>query len=276
MVNGFDRRSDNAFNADEARRFPWIRMCLDQLTRHPCDAAYDVLVWDNSFLPEHLEVIESDPRVQMYGGPKRGEDVRHGRALERLLRKVPETTDYVVTLDTDAFPIRDGWLDVLLGHLDAGAQIAGVWRDEMAPEIEPYVHPSCLAIRRETLLDLGVGFARREGAQDVGQNLTRAITAQGGDIARLPRSNVRNVHFLMAGIYGNLIYHQGAGSRHASFWTTTENERDEATRVAVRDAVFTDLPALVGFLTGELSPADAETRGLGPVVAAAGVDSSAE
>lgn len=268
IVNGFDRHSDNAFNEDEARRFPWVKICLEQLARHEVATPYDILVWDNSMLPEHIEIIESDPRVRMFGGPARGENVRHGRALERLVKRVPESTDYVVTLDTDAFPIRAGWLDHLIERLDDGATIAGVWRDEMAPEIEPYVHPSCLAIRRDTVVDVGVGFARRGAAQDVGQNLTRSIRDAGGTIHRLPRSNAREVHFLLGGVYGDLVYHQGAGSRHASFWTSSELEHDEATRVLLRDAVFLDAEGVTRFLSGAITPVQAEERGLGALVKA--------
>src|SRR5918996_4685251 len=250
IVNGFDRHSANAFDVEEARRFPWIGLCLRQLERHTPESSYDVLVWDNSFLPEHLEILEADPRVVVFGEHDRQKDVRHGRALDRLLREVPEETEYVVTLDTDAFPIRDGWLENLTGRLDRGAALAGVWRDEMAPRIPPYIHPSCLGARRSTLVKLGVAFARKQGVHrvDVGQNITNAVVASGGRLSRLRRSNARNMHFLMAGIYGDLVYHHGAGSRHASFWTSFDTAADETVRIALRDAAFTDLDGLIDFL----------------------------
>jgi hypothetical protein len=164
---------------------------------------------------------------------------------------VPEGTEHVVTLDTDCFPVRNGWLENLLGRLARGAWIAGVWRDEMAPRIRPYVHPSCCAARLETLRRLGVEFTRKGGGQDVGQRLTQAVLAAGGRLSGLRRSNAWNPHFLLAGIYGDLVYHHGAGSRYASFWTSDEPERDEAARVALRDAAFTDLDGLVDALAGD-------------------------
>jgi hypothetical protein len=252
IVNGFDRHSVSAFDLEEARRFPWIKICLEQLERHTGDSSYDVLVWDNSFLPEHLEILEGNPLVSVFSERDKRKDVRHGRALDRLLRKVPEETEYVVTLDTDSFPIRDGWLENLTGRLDAGAWIAGVWRDEMAPRIQPYVHPSCLAARRDTLLELDVQFARKPQVHrvDVGQNITNAVISAGGSISRLRRSNARNMHFLMGGIYGDLVYHHGAGSRRAFFWTSFDEKADEAVRIALRDAAFNDLDVLTGFLAG--------------------------
>jgi hypothetical protein len=252
IVNGFDRHSRVPLKVEEARRFPWIRLCLEQLNRHSAGSPYDVLVWDNSFLPEHLEILEADPRVTVFSEREEGRNVRHGRALDRLLSEVPEANEYVVTLDTDSFPIRDGWLANLTGRLDGGAWITGVWRDEMAPRIRGYVHPSCLAVRRETLRELDVQFARRPKVHrvDVGQEITNAVLANGGRISRLRRTNARNMHFLMAGIYGDLIYHHGAGSRHASFWQSFDPEADEALRIALRDAAFNDLDGLIDFLTG--------------------------
>jgi hypothetical protein len=221
-------------------------------------------MWDNSFLPEHLAVMAADPHVTVFSAED-GADVWHGRALDRLLRLVPDTTEYVVSLDTDAFPVRSGWLENLLGRLDDGAELAGVWRDEMESLIRPYVHPSCLAARRSTLLELDVAFARKEG-QDVGQNLTIAVQERGGRVSRLRRSNARNPHFIMAGIYGDLVYHQGAGSRHAAFWTRPAFEDNEAARVALRDAAFADLDSLVDFLVGDLPVEEAVERGLRTVV----------
>jgi len=250
------------YNVDEARRFPWIRLCLEQLERHTSESAYEALVWDNSFLPEHLEILEVSPRVSVFSERETQADERHPRALDRLLREVSTETEYVVTLDTDAFPIRDGWLDELLGRLDAGAWMTGVWRDEMAPEVEPFVHPSCLASRRDTLLHLNAVF-RRSGGQDVGQNITKTVLAAGGRISPLRRSNAVDLHFLMAGIYGDLVYHHGAGSRHANFWTSTDGEADETVRVALRDAAFANLDRLIDVLAGDLRLEHAPELGLG-------------
>jgi hypothetical protein len=265
LVNGFDRHSVNAFDIEEARRFPWIRLCLERLERHTPDGSYAVYVWDNSALPEQLELLEANPRVSVFSA-KEHKDVRHGRALDRLLRELPEETEYVLTLDTDSFPIRDGWLENILGRLRDGAAIAGVWRDEMAPEITPYVHPSCFAVRLQTLRELEINFAR-EGGQDVGQNITAAVLEAGGTVGRLRRSNARNVHFLLAGIYGDLVYHHGAGSRHASFWTSDDASGDETARVALRDAAFRDLDTLVAYLTGDAPAEAAAELGLDPAVA---------
>jgi hypothetical protein len=256
IVNGFDHRGRwGPYDADEARRFPWIKLCLERLRQHTTSWPYRVFVWDNSFLDEHARILEADSRVSVFGRRDTKTAIWHPAALDRLCRRVPRDTEYIVTMDSDAFPVRDGWLENLLGRLNQGATLTGIWRDEMAPHIEPFVHPSCLAMRRSTRRTLGVRFSSTRG-QDAGQAVTKAVLAAGGRISRLRRSNALNPHFLMAGIYGDLIYHHGAGSRRARFWTSrSDTDDDEALRVQLREAAFDDLDHLIGVLTGDL-PAD--------------------
>lgn len=264
VVNGFFRATPHAdFYAEEARRFPWIDLCLRQIARFT-STPHTVHVWDNADLPEHNAILAAHPDVVVHRS-RRGRALPHGQALDRLLRRVPNQVEYVVTMDTDAFPVRRGWLPNLLGRLQNGAALAGIWRDEMAPDIEPFVHPSCLAVRHDTLRALGVPFRKADG-QDVAWNLTRAVADSGGRISRLRRSNVRSLHFLMGGLYADLVYHQGAGSRDARFWTSQGDQAEEATRVALRDAAFRDLDALVDYLSGDAPATVGATLGLPPPI----------
>lgn len=265
IVNGFDREGTwGPFNAQEAVDFPWIRLCLDQIERHTPASDYNVLVWDNSFLPEHRALLEERRAVSVFSD-EQGRSLWHPGSLDRLVSKVPPETQLIVTLDTDSFPIRDGWLDELSDRLDAGAALAGVWRDEMSPWVEPYIHPCCLAVRPETLRELGGRFKEKVGAQDVGQGITNAARARGWHVSGLERSNVVDVHFLMGGVYGDLIYHHGAGSRRAKFWLSRDVKSDEPIRMALRDAAFDDLDGLLEILHGD-APADkALELGLEPI-----------
>jgi hypothetical protein len=263
VVNGFDRRSKDPLDVAEALEFPWIELCLNQIAKHTNDIDYEVLVWDNSYLPEHAAILHGHG-VSVFEHPHH-KDVTHGRSLDGLVRQVHPKTDYVVTIDTDSFPVHDDWLVDLIKRLDGGAMLAGVWRDEMAPDITPYVHPSGLAARRQTILDLNVSFQVQQ-AQDAAQNLTIAVRDRGGELDGLRRSNGRNAHFLMGGIYGGTIYHHGAGSRRASFWTSDRGRADEVTRVTLRDAVFARTGEYVEYLRGNLADAAAIEAGLDPVV----------
>jgi hypothetical protein len=248
MVNGFDRRSRwGPYDPGDALRFPWIALCLDQIEKHTQGADHRVLVFDQSRLPEHERILREHDRVEVFTDPE-GRHMSHAAALDLLVERA-EGAEFVVTLDTDAFPVADRWLQELTGALRDGAALAGIYRDEMMPDIRPFIHVSGLCIRRDTLLGLDVSFARDRG-QDTGQNITDALTARGERLHPLRRSNRRNFHFLIGGLYGDLLYHHGAGSRHAKFWTSIDVEADERVRVALRDAAFDDIDHLVEVLRG--------------------------
>jgi hypothetical protein len=247
IVNGFDRRSRwGPHDPADALRFPWISLCLRQIERHTDPNHYRVLVYDQSKLPEHDQILR-DHDVEVIRDPD-GRHMPHPVALDLLVERAAGA-EFVVTMDTDSFPVSDRWLEQLTGSVRRGAAIAGIYRDEMAPKIRPFIHVSGLCIRRDTLLGLDVSFARHKG-QDAGQNITETLTATGEELSPLFRSNRRNFHFLIGGLYGDLMYHHGAGSRHANFWTSVDVDADERVRVALRDAAFDDIDHLVAVLRG--------------------------
>jgi hypothetical protein len=274
VVNGFRRRGQWArFNLDQALKYPWIDMCLTQVARHSRGWDYQVFVFDNSHLKSHRALMRKHSWVRVMpavwvaalgrianGLPfphlARLFERSHPSALDFLARKVANEVDYIVTLDNDSFPVSDDWLDVLVGECERGAAVSGVYRNEMAPAIAPFIHVSGLCIRATDLLALNVSFG--EGAQpeiehnqDVGQKITYELTQRGRTIAPLERSNALNVHFLMGGLYGDVIYHHGAGSRKGKFWTSTDRDTDDRVNAALRDAAFKDLDHLVAVLRGQ-------------------------
>lgn len=258
IVNGFDRRGRwGEYNEAEAREFPWIDLCLRQIDRYSADSSYEILAWDNSFIPEQRRLMRAHPKVRMFGQRQPGAHIGHGPALDRLLLKVRPGTEYVITMDTDSFPIRSGWIENLTGRLSSGAMLAGVWRSEIQKDKPAYVHPSGLAVRRDTLLRLGSNFAIGDGV-DVGTNVTAAAEAVGGRLSRLLRTNHWNPHYLMGAVYGDLIYHQGAGSRNPRFTGGGQSADHEAVREALRNAAFSDIDGLIDALTGNADPGTVE------------------
>jgi hypothetical protein len=250
IVNGFDRHSRwGEFDADEARRYPWIELCLHQIEKHSRPGDYLALVYDNAWLPAHRRALRGRKEVRVL--PSNGARIErgHGGALDVLVRSTAASIPYVITLDTDAFPIRDGWIDELISALESGYAVSGIYRDEISQRIRPYVHPSCFCARRADLLAYGVTFRPGDG-DDVGHQLFDVLSRD-RPFHPLRRSNVRNVHPLMGGIYGDLVYHHGAGSRRPLFWGNLSTGRDELARQVLRDAAFTDLSGLIAQLRGE-------------------------
>jgi hypothetical protein len=278
IVNGFARAGRWARpDIEKALAHPWIELCLRQIERNSDGWDYRVFVFDNAHIKEHSRAMRSYPRVRVLPGQAADQLARaarhlpgthasrlveyalereHPLALDHLARKVPAEFDYIVTLDTDSFPVRADWLEVLVGECERGVAVAGVYRDEMAAALHPFVHVSGLCIRRRELLELGVSFGRNmkqgdEHNMDVGQKLTYELQRQGRAIAPLKRSNAVNYHFMIGAIYGDVIYHQGAGSRRANFWTSTDNDVDEQVGVALRELAFRDLDHLISLLRGQ-------------------------
>jgi hypothetical protein len=267
VVNGFDRRGRwGQYNETEALNYPWVDLCLCQIARHSKGWDYEVFVFDNSHLKSHRTLMNQYPRVHVL--PRNLVAVMgrianripmsrvggcferfHPKALDHLVSQVPSDFSYIVTLDTDSFPVREDWLGRLVGECERGAAVAGVHRNEMVPTIRPFIHVSGLCVRRHDLQTLGVSFGRRMG-QDVAQNITDEFRRAGRMIAPLERSNAVNFHFLIGGVYGDVIYHHGAGSRRAEFWTTTDQQGDERVSATLRDAAFEDIDHLIAVLRG--------------------------
>jgi hypothetical protein len=283
LVNGFARRGPRGAERErEALGYPWIELCLRQIERRSRDWDYQVFVFDNTHFRSHRALMRKFERVRVLPapwvavlgrianrlpGPYVGRllELRHPSALDHLAKKVPADFDYIVTLDNDSFPVREDWLDVLVSECQGGAALAGVYRDEMAPDVEPFLHVSGLCVARDDLRALDVSFGRDikyigeqykqavDHNQDVGQKITYEFIRLGRRIAPLRRSNALNYHFVMGGIYGDVIYHHGAGGRRAKFRTAGDVERNEQISVALRDAAFADIDHLVAVLRGQVS-----------------------
>jgi hypothetical protein len=248
IVDGYDVAGYwGPYQAEEARRFPWLELCLRRIEKHTAETDYEVLVYNNTGPVDTTRSVAGHPLaryVTTYGRQP------HPVALDILVASLATDTEYIVTLDTDAFPICDGWLDRLHDDIACGATLAGVWRDEMAPILQPFVHVSCLCVRQRSLHALNCSFSRGMG-QDVGQNLSHEVLGRGDRVAPWRRSNAQQAHYLMGGLYADMVYHHGAGSRRAQFWTSIDPTDEERIRVTLRDLVFSDLADLIAILRGE-------------------------
>jgi len=274
IVDGFRRRGRwGQHNLQQALAYPWIELCLRQIERHTHGWDYRVFVYDNTHLASHRRAMRRHERVRVLPGEPvatlgrlaarvpggqlaRAFERTHPGALDHLARGVASGFDYLVTLDNDSFPVREDWLATLVDACRAGAAVSGVYRDEMAPEIAPFVHVSGLCARTSELLELGVSFGRHaspehEHNQDVGQRITFEFAQRGREIAPLRRSNAVNYHFLLGGLYGDVIYHHGAGSRKGKFWTSVDRSEDDRVNAALRAAAFDDLDRLLAVLRGQ-------------------------
>ena len=261
IVNGFDRGGHwGPYNSREAIEYPWVGLCLRQIRRHTKEDEADIFIYDNSRLAQHRDLMRRARVAAIFppesvvsvlrpldrlwpAGADRWLAKPHAVALDYLVTKLSDSYRWLVTLDTDSFPVCDDWLGFLTSRVGSGAAVVGVWRDEMRERIRPFVHVSGLCMEQTRFRRLHCSFSRAMG-QDVGQNITEELFRCGETVIGLPRTNVDNPHYLMSGIYGNTLYHHGAGSRRAAFWTSRASS-DEESRVRLMRRAFEDLEGLV-------------------------------
>lgn len=168
----------------------------------------------------------------------------HAGKLNHLAMEILEVADeddVLVFLDGDAFPIADPM--PLISQALARTSLVAVRRAENVDEPQP--HPCFCAIAVRTWRGLPGDWtagptwrgARGTPTSDVGANLLRRL--QRSDMAWTPilRTNRLQVDPLYFAVYGDVIYHHGAGFREGELSTA---DRDNAP-VPMR---FTDVPVL--------------------------------
>jgi hypothetical protein len=144
----------------------------------------------------------------------------HAAKLNHLAMEIchvaaPE--DLMMFLDGDAFPVADPM--PLIERSLAQAPLLAVRRAENADEPQP--HPSFCVTTVGTWRTLPGDWsagptwrgARGQPTSDVGGHLLRELELSGVPWVQVLRSNRRDLDQLYFGIYGDVIYHHGAGFR---------------------------------------------------------------
>lgn len=135
--------------------------------------------------------------------------------LADLVSQAAAPDDVLIFVDGDAFPVAPlrEWVEESLGR----QPLLAVQRRENLGDCQP--HPCFAATTVEYWNRIGGDW--QEGATwtdcdgreitDVGGNLLAILEARGDDWLPVLRSNVHDIHPVMFGVYGGVIYHHGAG-----------------------------------------------------------------
>lgn len=210
---------------------------------------------------------------------RREDNPGHGPGLEQA--RAATRSPYLVTLDSDAFPLADDWLPRLRRRLDDGAQAAGIGH------YRGYIHPSCLMIRRQTLDEMGLTFLdekrldpksrprRRRGSRathrlDVAERISVEIVERGGRLAPLEQlasqrrgsvSEPVDLGVEYGDADGPLVHHQWystralcAGSAPVDDVPRERLDRSLEKTLARCDAEDRELTVVVGVRAGEREP----------------------
>ena len=204
---------------DDPGHSKWLESCLRNLVEYTDYPDYQLYVWNNDVGDERARQLTDEITncVLFDADPDEPLGHPHAGGLQKLYEIARrDGLEYIVTFDTDALALRRDWLTRLIGEVDQGAALAGVWRDEKV-KIEPYVHPSCLCTTVRFVEDHRLRFddLPRGGlvSDDTLSKFTRAAREADLPIHKLWRSNKNELHHMIGGIYGDTIYHHHAGSR---------------------------------------------------------------
>lgn len=242
----------------------WLDLCLKKILALTTWPNYRIYVWNNNVEDASVsQLIETIPcATLLQANPQERLEHIHAVPLQRLYEVArKDKCNFIVTLDTDAFPFQDSWLSYLIKKLDKKTVISGVWRDELTEYVRPYAHPSCLCTTTNFVEKNKLRFDRVDIASDKKMDTLASFTMvaekKGKKIYKLRRSNVNELHYIMGGIYGNLVYHHGAGSRKMTyFWGEDKTEkigkRNSAIKQTLNRLIFQHDDELLNWLSGNL------------------------
>jgi hypothetical protein len=189
----------------------WIDIQLARLARH-ISVPYRVYAFLNG-VPEANKAKFYHARSE----PIREHAVKLNILAEVICSAAAGDGDLVMFLDGDAFPIAD--IMPLLAEKMAAHPLVAVQRLENNGDLQP--HP-CFCVTTVGFWksiggDWGEGFTWPDTSgkpvTDVGGNLLGILERMGIEWAPLLRSNRTNLHPVWFGIYGDVVYHHGAGFR---------------------------------------------------------------
>ena len=216
-----------------------LRLHLARVRRHTL-VPYTIYAAAHRATPAGAAILEAEPNVvlcDLTPTELRGSR-EHGYYLDALApRAIAAGATHLVTLDIDSFPIDDRWIDVLEQSASTDSGVAAILRVENGDVALP--HPSCMLLSREFFeryapsfspdSDMTPDFRRflhtTGQAGDTGIRLAYTLWSEHLHWGKLLRTNVENPHYLIAGIYADVVFHLGAGARSTLFRADLEHSR---------------------------------------------------
>ncbi len=143
-------------------------------------------------------------------------NVGHGSALEQGWRAA--ASPFIVTLDSDAFPLSADWLLKMRERLRGQVKAVGIRHHR------DYIHPACLMIARSTLEDEQLSFLSEKhlpSQLDVAERVSVELKRRGYEIAGLEQTSARrrgsvSEPVYLGSSYEGIVYHQWYTTRLAT------------------------------------------------------------
>ena len=188
----------------------WIDPQLHYLHKH-VEQPFQVYAWLDGIEQDHSERFHFSSNL---------ENIRHPNKLNRLAERIVEEAqpdDLIVFIDGDAFPIAP--FSPAVAAMLAEHPLAAIRRDENLGDPQP--HPSFCVTTVGFWQEIGGDWSRGETwlnaegetVNDPGGKLLKKLREREIGWTPVLRTNVKDLHPIMFGVYGDLIYHHGAGFR---------------------------------------------------------------
>jgi len=184
---------------------------------------YNLEIPEDFELPDNWEIIDLDESYPEECGNEHYLQMEW--MYENCLKDNMEDDDIMVFLDSDAFPCSHDWApnlkDALIGNDESEAKAEAIvtYMHEnrgIAQLDQYYPYPDLCFFattkrgRRENNLEWGLFDPLH---QNPGFGMLDRMREAQLKIGSITRSNTFNAHNVMFGVYGNIIYHHGCGSR---------------------------------------------------------------
>lgn len=178
----------------------------------------------NTLLPYDFKIITNNVTADLFDKQeiirKNDENIGHPAGIEQMLeymRTHEEYSSYLI-LDSDCFPVRPGWHEVL------DQQMKRFNKDIAAPiryeNLDLFPHPCVVYINKKGIKNPKINFNYQEVKNLLGDSINEvggAMCELNDAVLPMLRSNRVNLHPVAAGIYHHLFYHHAAGSRGFDF-----------------------------------------------------------
>jgi hypothetical protein len=145
------------------------RLCLRLIRKHTTSDRIRVIVIDNNSSDGSREYLKSLAWIDLFERKSPDEEapgICHSRALDEVLPEV--STPYVLSIHTDTFVKRRGWLDFLLDQFEESPMIAGVgsWKLESVPYLKGLLKKIEYNLQSVIFPIMGKGDGKLEGKGD--------------------------------------------------------------------------------------------------------------
>ena len=187
----------------------WVRYMLQQVEKLSGGAVVEAVIVDQSrssreellALPLVREVLTFEPDTAQIA--VEGHD--HPAALDRAVSGIDFRTSHIIVMDSDAFPVRSDWLDLVDDITLA-----------LVPGKTSQTHPCLMVfpVRLRHLVNFSEDYlerATRKGAPDTGRRVGVQLQSSGEPVTLLEHTAAFNGYrgsFYLDGAY----YHHGHGS----------------------------------------------------------------